>query len=253
MNTSRTKLIAAALAAALAILPAAEASARGGFRGGGFSSRSFSTRSFRTTRPLAAPRSGSWGSATRPKAAAGLPSGAAGAASAGAETSRGGISGGRASASQRRGLYDSAKRNGTLFSTRQEAAQSFRSRYAKDYSSSFPAEPATRPSYIPGSTVVSGRNVNVFYNPAMGGYGYIHPLLGTWILFDALGDAAMLDYAMSNRGYYWGGAPVYQTHGPGFLGIAFAILVFILVASLISRVGRRFADGYRRDDERRYR
>jgi hypothetical protein len=227
MTTMKTRLLAAAFAAALALLPAAEASARGGFRGGGFRSAP-SMRSFRSQRSLGAPRASGWGSATRPSL------------DGPESTSRiGGISGNRASASTRRGLYDSARRNGTLFSSRDEAAQSFKSRYAKDYGSAFAAEPATRPSYIPSSAIVGGRNVNVVYNSGLGGYGYIHPVLGTWMLFDALGDAAMLDYAMSNRGYYWGGAPAYVSHGPSFMSFAFGILVLFLVVSFLARAAAR--------------
>jgi hypothetical protein len=232
MNSTRSRLVAALLAAALAFLPVAEASARGGFRGGGFrsapSSRSFGTRS------LGASRSG-WGGATRPSL--GAPA---------ASSRLGGISGDRGSASARRGLYDSAKRNGTLFSSRTEAAQSFRGRYAKDYGSSFASEPSARPSYIPGSTLVGGRNVNIVYNQGLGGYGYIHPLLGTWMLYDALSDAAMLDYAMSNRGYYWGGAPVYLSHGPGFMSFALGLLVLFIIASAISGAARRRRERYDR-------
>lgn len=146
--------------------------------------------------------------------------------------------------SSQRGLYDSARRSGTLFSSRDEAAQSFRSRYAKDYSSTFATEPAARPSYIPSATYVGGRSVNIVYSPVLGGYGYLHPLLGTWMLYDALSDAAMLDYAMSNRGYYWGGPPVYVSHGPGFLGFALFLLVLILIASAISRAARRRSERY---------
>jgi len=237
MNVARTRLMAAALAAALAFLPAADACARGGFRGGGFRSAP-SIRSFGGAKSLGTSRAFSgWGSATKPtlkpKASSSAP----------ASTPRlGGISGDRASVSKQRGLYDSAKRNGTLFSSREEAAQSFRGRYAKDYGSSFASEPATRPSYIPAATTVAGRSVPVGYNPAMGGYGYIHPMLGTWILFDALGDAAMLNYAMSNRGYYWGGAPAYVSHGPGFMTIALGILVLLVIAGAASSAARRRAE-----------
>jgi hypothetical protein len=221
MNTMRTRLLAAAFAAALAFLPAVEASARGGFRGGGF-------RSAPSLRSFSAPRSGGWGSATRPVFKSSPP------------TSRlGGISGSRASVSSQRGLFDSARRNGTLFSSKTEAAQSFKSRYAKDYASTFASEPASRPAYIPSSTMVGGRSVNIVYNQGLGGYGYFHPGLGTWMLFDALSDAATLDYAMSNRGYYYGGAPVYLSHRPSFLGFALTILVVFLVVSAIARAAAR--------------
>jgi hypothetical protein len=148
--------------------------------------------------------------------------------------------------SAQRGLYDSARRSGTLFSSKEEAAQSFRSRYAKDYSSTFVSEPSVRPSYIPSSTFVGGRSVNIVYSPALGGYGYMHPGLGTWMLYDALADGAMIDYAMYHRGYYWGGAPVYVSHGGSFMGFAFFILVFIIVVATVARVARRRSQRYGR-------
>ena len=227
MNFSRKRLIAAALVAALVLMPASSAFARGGFKGGGF--RSPSVRSFGSSRTLGTsrPLSG-WGSATKPS----LNNSAA--------TPRlGGISGNRSGVAAQRSLYDSAKRNGSLFSNKTEASQAFKSRYAKDYSSTFASEPSIRPSYIPGSAYVGGSNVNIMYNPGLGGYGYIHPSLGTWMLFDALANTAMLDHAMSSRGYYWGGAPVYVSHGPSFFGLAFGVLAFLLVAALVVNIARR--------------
>jgi hypothetical protein len=247
MNLMRTRLMAAALAAALAFIPLAEASARGGFHGGGFrsagSARSFGSRTFGSagssrspgSPSLGSPRSGGWGSATRPSP------------DSPPQASRiGGISGSRSSVSSRRGLYDSARRNGTLFTSREEAAQSFRSSYAKDYGSTFASEPSVRPSYIPSATYVGGRSVNVVYSPALGGYGYLHPSLGTWMLFDALADRAMLDGAMYNRGYYWGGAPVYISHGMNFMGFALFMLVLIVVVAAIARAARRRTERYYR-------
>ncbi|MGA2548149.1 MAG: hypothetical protein ABSF43_16500 [Rectinemataceae bacterium] len=222
MNTARIRLIAAALVAALAFLPASGAYARGGFRGGGL--RAPSLRSIGSSRSFTG-----WGSATKPTLRTSTPR-------------LSGISGSRASVSAQRGLFDSARRNGTLFSSKAEASQAFRSRYAKDYASTFASEPSVRPSYIPSSALIGGRSVNIIYNPALGGYGYMHPTLGTWVLFDALANAATLDYAMSNRGYYWGGAPVYLSHGPSFFGLAFAVLAILLIASIATRVARRRRD-----------
>ena len=240
MNLTRTRLMAAALAAALAFIPLAQASARGGFHGGGFrsasSARSFGSRSLGSTGAL---RSSGWGSATRPS----LDS----TSQSSPRTSRlGGISGSRSSISSQRGLYDSARRNGTLFTSREEAAQSFRGSYAKDYGSTFASEPSVRPSYIPSTAYVGGRSVNVVYSPALGGYGYMHPSLGTWMLFDALADGAMLDGAMYNRGYYWGGAPVYLSHGMNFMGFALFMLVLIVVVAAIARAARRRTERYYR-------
>jgi hypothetical protein len=229
MNPTRTRLLAAAFAAALFLAPASSAFARSGFRGGGFRAPSLgSSRSFGAPRAFSG-----WGSATKPTLA---PS----PFKAPASTPRlGGISGGRASLSAQRALYDSARRNGSLFANKAEAGQAFKSRYAKDYASTFAAEPSVRPGYIPTSAFVGGRSVNIVYNPALGGYGYMHPSLGTWMLYDALADSSTLGYAMSNRGYYWGGAPVYLSQGPRFFGLAFALLAIFLIAAIAVHAAAR--------------
>jgi hypothetical protein len=229
MNKLSARLLAAAFAAALLLLPVSSASARGGFRGGGFRSAP-SLRSFGGSRSLSG-----WGSATRPTLKASPFSGSRSILSSPSTPHLGGISGARSAISAQRGLFDSARRTGTLFASKAEASAAFRNSYSRDYSSVFSTEPVVRPSYIPGSALVGGQNVNIVYNSALGGYGYYHPSLGTWMLFDALANAAVLDQAMSNRGYYWGGAPVYVSHRPSFLGFAFGVLILFLVASLVIR------------------
>jgi hypothetical protein len=230
MNSTRSRILAAACAAALFLLPVSGAFARGGFRGGGFRSAP-SLRSMGSSRAFSG-----WGSATRPSLKA-SPFSSTRSTQASPSTPRfGGISGTRSGISAQRGLYNSARRSGTIFSSKAEASQAFRNSYARDYSSTFASEPPVRPSYIPSSTYVGGRNVSIVYNPSLGGYGYFHPGLGTWMLFDALADAAVLDQAMSNRGYYWGGAPVYLSHRPSFLGFALGVLVLFLLASIVIRV-----------------
>jgi hypothetical protein len=219
--------MAAAMAALLAFLPVAEASARGGFHGGGFRF-SPSVRSFTSSRSL------NWGSSARPSLKPRSSS----------LFSRRSIAGSRSSVSSQRSLYDSAMRNGTLFSSKAKAAQAFRGAYAKDYSSIFATEPSTRPSYIPPSTTLGGRSVNIVYSPVLGGYGYYHPSLGRWILYDALADAA-IDQAMYSRGYYWGAPPVYVSHGPSFIGFAFAILFILIVAAIGAKAIARARDNDR--------
>lgn len=211
-------------------LAADTAFARGGFRGGGFRSSS----SFRTFGSRSTARSGSlfgWGRSTRRSSTAAAPM-------------RGGspISGSRSSVAAQRNLYSTARQNGTLFSTRADAVQSFRSKYASQYSSRFTAQPSSRPSYIPRSTVVNGRTVNVAYNSGLGGYGYMDPFLGRWVMYNALTDAAMVGVLMSNRGYWWGGPPVYVSHGPGFFTWAIILFFgFMILSSLMRamRGGRR--------------
>lgn len=235
MNAPSTKLLAAAFAAAFVLAPASGVFARGGFTGGGF--RAPAVRSIGGSRSFAAPRAASgWGSATKPvlKPAASF-------ASPSSTPRFGGIGGTRSSLSSQRGLFASASRNGTLFASKAAASAAFRSRYAAEYASTFAAEPVARPTYIPASTFVGGRSVNIVYNPGLGGYGYLHPSLGTWIMYDALADAAMSDNLMYNRGYYWGGAPVYLSQGPSFFGVAFAVLALLLIAAIAVRIAARRA------------
>jgi hypothetical protein len=245
MKATSTRILAAAFAAALALAPVSSAFARGGFRGGGFRAAPAlrpmgGSRSFGGSRALSPSRAPSgWGSATKPIIKPAAPSSSF--ASPSSTPRFGGIGGTRSNLSSQRGLFNSASRNGTLFSSKAEATQAFRSRYAKDYGSTFASEPAARPSYIPASTFVGGRSVNIMYNAGLGGYGYYHPTLGTWLLYDALADAAMSDNLMYNRGYYWGGAPVYVSHGPRFFGLAFAVLVLFLIAAIAVGVAARRA------------
>jgi hypothetical protein len=90
---------------------------------------------------------------------------------------------------------------------------------------------------------VGGRTVNIVYNPSLGGYGYLHPTLGTWMLFDALSDAATTNALMSSRGYYWGGSPVYLSHGPRYIALAFVVLLVLLAAAFaVAVVARRAAN-----------
>ncbi|HET7838761.1 MAG TPA: hypothetical protein VFL04_03295 [Rectinemataceae bacterium] len=236
---SRAFAVAAAFLAFASFFPA-EAFARGGFRGGGFRSAP-SIRSMSIGRPSGSSRTGgslfSWGSATRPAAApsSGGPSGQGGLSSqGGAPSSRFAVPGTRSSVSAQRSLYDSARSGGTLFSSKAQAAQAFRTSYGSRYGSSFATEPQTRPDYIPSRTYVGGQAVNIVYNQGLGGYGYYNPMLGSWMLYDALADAAMLDILMGRHNYYYGPAPVYLSHGGGFLSAALGLfLAFMLVAVLV--------------------
>ncbi len=234
MNVMRNRKLAAALLAVfLATLGAGEAFARGGFRGGGFKAPSF--RSIGTSRGFSG-----WGSATRPSLKSSpFSSAPRSLAPAASSTPRfGSILGGRSSVSTQRSLFDSARRSGTLFSTREAASTAFRSQYAAQYGSRFAAEPATRPAYIPATTMAGGRSVNIVYSPTLGGYGYFHPGLGTWMLYDALADTAIANSLMAQHRYYWG-APVYLSHGSGFLTFALGVIVFLVIAAAIARAARR--------------
>jgi len=94
----------------------------------------------------------------------------------------------------------SAKSSGTYFKNRKEATSSFKKKHANTYKSRYATKPTTRPAHIPQTTSVGGRSYNVTYNASYGGYGYMGPS-GSWIMYDAMADAAMLAILMNRRGY----------------------------------------------------
>lgn len=108
--------------------------------------------------------------------------------------------------------YKDATKSGKAFTTKESATADFKAKYGSQYTSSFKTEPASRPSYIPSRYRYNGRDVDIVYNPGMG-YGYWNgggPGLGTFLLYDAISDAAnaaMISNAMANRGYYVGAVP----------------------------------------------
>ncbi|HUX22160.1 MAG TPA: hypothetical protein VMW69_13040 [Spirochaetia bacterium] len=232
------RLIAVLLAVvSMLVLLSENAFARGGFRGGGFrmSGSYRSLGGFRSSRGA----SGSffrWGSSTRSASSTAFGRSRSTASTAGV------IGGSRASVATQRSLYTTAQQRGTVFASRQEAAQSFSTRYANQYSSRFSSRPTTRPSYIPQTTTVGGRSVNIVYDPRMGGYGYMDPALGHWVFFNALANAAILNGLMVNHGYWWGAPPAYYG-GFNFFGTALILFfIFIAISGLL-----RFLRGARRD------
>ena len=161
-------------------------------RGGGFrssSSRSTSTRSSSwgsSTRRTTTSRTSKWRSSTSSSAARGSRSQA--------QTPR------RTAADQK--LYEKAQASGTAFSSKSAATTAFKSKYGSKYTARFDSRPATRPDYIPQSTLVGGRTYNIQYNRQYGGYGYMGPSR-TWIMYDAMADAVMLNSLMSRNYYYY--------------------------------------------------
>jgi hypothetical protein len=78
----------------------------------------------------------------------------------------------------------------------------------------------------------------VVYSPSLGGYGYLHPSLGTWVLYNAMSDAIMMDSLMANHNYYYG-APVYLSHGQSWINFALFLLVaMVLLVAVIQAVRR---------------
>ena len=113
-------------------------------------------------------------------------------------------------------LYENAKRNGTSYKTRGEASSAFKTKMANQkradgnstYSSKYATQPGSRPGHIPQSCKSGGNTYNISYNTQYGGYGYMG-MGGTWMMYDAMADAAMMGMLMRNQGYYYGAAPRY--------------------------------------------
>ncbi len=231
--------------------------ARGGFGGGGRSSfggggrSSWGGGSRSYSAPAPAPRSSGWGG-SRSSGASGWGSSTPTRSSS---TPRAGW--GSSSTTQPRlstadrNLYQRAKTNGTSFSNRTDAVSNFKSRYAGQYPTSFAREPSSRPSYIPQTTMVGGRNVTIIYNSGYGGYGYMNPLTNAWIMYDLWSDHVMMDRMMYNQGYYYGASPM--GYGPpvvyhassivgsiiGGVVLLIVLIVFIVVIALIVAASRR--------------
>ncbi len=136
-------------------------------------------------------------------------------------------------------LYNKAKASGTAFKSKTAATKDFKAKHASKYTSKYATKPTTRPSHIPQTTKVGNTTYNVTYNQQYGGYGYLGPG-GSWIMYDAMRDAAMLSVLMSNRGYYYdrpvsSGPVVVHDGGWGFfawMGV-FVIIVFVIAAVMI--------------------
>ena len=80
----------------------------------------------------------------------------------------------------------------------------------------------------------------------MGGYGYWSgggPGIGTWMMYDMMSDAVMMNAMMSNRGYHVGPAPVVHAgHGynsgwgafwSGLFGLITLIIVIIAIIVVV--------------------
>jgi len=141
-----------------------------------------------------------------------------------------------------RAQYQRSRAAGTTFQNRSQAETAFRQRNAGQYPSRYRSEPSSRPSHIPQSTRVNGRNVNVSYNAGLGGYGYMHPTMGTWMMYSAMSDMAMMSMLMNRGGYYYGGAPGTYHGGGGnfFTGMILILLIVGLMWVLLGSASRRY-------------
>ena len=128
-------------------------------------------------------------------------------------------------------MYDKAKASGTAYSSKAAATDAFKSKHGNQYTARYASQPATRPDHIPASTSVGGRTYPVSYNRQYGGYGYMGPG-GSWVMYDAMADAAMLSILMSRNNYYYDPPGVIYGRRSGFgtalvwIGIIFAMFIF---------------------------
>jgi len=146
-----------------------------------------------------------------------------------------------------RSKYEAASKSGTVFKTRESAVADFKAKKATTYTSKFTTEPAKRPDHIPQTYKSNGTSYNVTYNQSVGGYGYWNgggPGLGTFMLYDALSDAVMMNTLMDRDHYYVGDAPTTVNHydsddGSTFLTVMLWIvgitILFVIVGFFLSK------------------
>lgn len=97
--------------------------------------------------------------------------------------------------------FEQASKNGTVFKSKSAAQSAFKKKNAGKYGSKYATKPATRPSHVPQTTSVGGSNVNISFNASHGGYGYMHPTLGTFMMYNAMSDAIMMQSLMRRNHY----------------------------------------------------
>ena len=192
---------------------------------------SFRSNSSRTSRPASRP------SATKAKSASSKPRATASRPKAKPKMT--------AKSAADKKAYDSAKKSGKAFTSRDAAQKDFKAKNADKYKSTYDKKPDTRPEHIPSTTKgADGSTVNITYNQNGGGYGHMNAL-GAFIMYDMMSDAIMMNSMMSHQGYHVGGppvaayapmhAPVVYSRGPSlfsvFIFIACLAVVFVVVCA----------------------
>lgn len=61
---------------------------------------------------------------------------------------------------------------------------------------------------------------------------------GTWMMYNALADIAMMNMLMHNHGYYYGASPVAVGASAGFFTFSFfiGVLVFAILIGVVIKV-----------------
>lgn len=215
-------------------------------RGGGFSSssRSFSSSSRSSSSRSTPSRSSNWGGSNRStKPSTPLwggsnrstkPSTSSGLSTSSSRTST--KKPVRSAADQ--ALYNKAKTSGTAYTSKSAATEAFKTKHASQYTSKYETKPATRPDHIPQTTTVGGKSYPVTHSEQYGGYGYIGPS-GSWVMYNALTDAVMMDTLMRRNNYYYDrpGAVTYvDTGGGGRWLMWFGLIVvgIIIVGAILA-------------------
>jgi len=140
-----------------------------------------------------------------------------------------------------------AKTAGTSYKSKAEATSAFKSKHAKQYTSSYTTKPTTRPTHIPQSTKVGGKDVNVTYNVNHGGYGYMGAS-GSWMAYNSMADVAMMSVLMRQNSYAYNGmyaptghnvvqvrhAPIHSDTGTVLLWI-FIIGIVVVVCVIVAK------------------
>jgi len=147
-------------------------------------------------------------------------------------------------AAQQKSL-ETAKKNGTAFKSKTAAQDAFKTKYASQYKSKYATKPATRPSHIPQTTKVGNTNVNVVYNQQYGGYGYMHPTLGTWMMYDVMTDMIMMNMLMNQHHYVVEQPVQHSTHvtvvrhrTSPFCVIASGFVVVLIIVGVVISVNK---------------
>lgn len=135
-----------------------------------------------------------------------------------------------------------AKAAGTSFKSKNAATSSFKSnpamkaKYAQKATPGKPA-PATRPDHIPSTTKgANGSTVNINYNSQYGGYGYMGPS-GSWMMYNAMADVAMMSVLMSRNNYMVQPVVVHRSGSSAML-IIFSILGLFVVVGIVFGITR---------------
>lgn len=138
-------------------------------------------------------------------------------------------------------MAKSVKQKGPTYKSRDEGTKAYLASNPKlstvegknSQFNSFKSEPSTRPSYIPQSTNVNGRPVNITYNQGYGGYGYMDPMTNVWMSAMAVGMVAdmAINHNMAMSGYRYYGDPFtpVRTSYMSFWGFLWSIIILMVV------------------------